>query len=239
MAGTERLEDVLAGRPERTASRLICPRRLDPNTSYLACVVPAFEAGRRAGLGLPPEAADDASLRPAWRSPGRTPPVEAAGLLLVAVRDRRGRRLRVARAGAPRTPDPARGRPPRRVTSAPPGAPLPALPPEAPGAVVALRGALVPPEQPAPPWPPATRAAGAGRAAAGPRHCRRSGSGPAARPPEGPAVAPPLYGRWLAAQPTVPNDRRSALDADAEPRSAPSRGGRPGDAGRPDTSRSA
>jgi hypothetical protein len=32
-------------------SRLLCPRRLDPNTDYLACVVPATEPGRRAGLG--------------------------------------------------------------------------------------------------------------------------------------------------------------------------------------------
>jgi hypothetical protein len=83
------------------------------------------------------------------------------------------------------------------------GAPLPALPPDAPGAVVALRGALVPPEQPAPPWPPATRA----QVQDGLRQvldtpAQRLGSGGAA--PAGPAVTPPLYGRWLAAQATVP-----------------------------------
>ncbi|HEY1291653.1 MAG TPA: hypothetical protein VGJ60_01055 [Chloroflexota bacterium] len=58
------LEATLANNPERTVSRLLCPRRLDPNTGYLACVVPAFELGRRAGLGQP---ADDALLQPAWR----------------------------------------------------------------------------------------------------------------------------------------------------------------------------
>src|SRR5205085_845910 len=61
----ERVDAVLAGVPERNTARLVCPRRLDPTTRYLACVVPAFEAGRRAGLGLPPESADEAGLRPA------------------------------------------------------------------------------------------------------------------------------------------------------------------------------
>lgn len=32
-------------------ARLICPRRLDPNVAYLACLVPAFASGRDAGLG--------------------------------------------------------------------------------------------------------------------------------------------------------------------------------------------
>jgi hypothetical protein len=58
------LQATLAANPERTLSRLLCPRRLDPNTGYIACVVPAFEVGRKAGLGLP---ADDTSLLPAWR----------------------------------------------------------------------------------------------------------------------------------------------------------------------------
>jgi hypothetical protein len=37
-----------------TVSRLLCPRNLDPTTKYRACIVPTFEAGRRAGLGLDP-----------------------------------------------------------------------------------------------------------------------------------------------------------------------------------------
>ena len=44
--------DATAG--ERTLSRLICPRALLPDHRYLACVVPAFEAGRLAGLGQDP-----------------------------------------------------------------------------------------------------------------------------------------------------------------------------------------
>ena len=52
-----------------TVSRLLCPRRLDPVTDYLACVVPAFRLGCRAGLGLPIDPADEQApfgLAPAW-----------------------------------------------------------------------------------------------------------------------------------------------------------------------------
>jgi hypothetical protein len=34
----------------RMLARLLCPRRLDPRTAYTACLVPAFERGRLAGL---------------------------------------------------------------------------------------------------------------------------------------------------------------------------------------------
>ncbi len=43
---------LLDGRPDRTLSRLVCGRVLAPDTDYLACVVPTFELGRLAGLGL-------------------------------------------------------------------------------------------------------------------------------------------------------------------------------------------
>ena len=47
---------LLAETPELATARLLCPRYLEPGTDYLACVVPSFEAGRLAGLGLPPPA---------------------------------------------------------------------------------------------------------------------------------------------------------------------------------------
>ena len=64
----------MAGDPALTVSRLLCPRRLDPATDYLACVVPAFELGRKAGLGLPIEPADEQKLEPAWASGAQSPP---------------------------------------------------------------------------------------------------------------------------------------------------------------------
>ncbi len=39
---TVTMNQALRERPDRTLSRLLCPRRLEPLTAYLACVVPAF-----------------------------------------------------------------------------------------------------------------------------------------------------------------------------------------------------
>jgi hypothetical protein len=49
--------------PERNISRLVCPRRLDPRTDYVACVVPATDGGRLRGLGQP---VPNDTLQPAW-----------------------------------------------------------------------------------------------------------------------------------------------------------------------------
>ena len=45
--------NALAGAPALSLSRLLCPRILAADTDYIACVVPTFELGRKAGLGLP------------------------------------------------------------------------------------------------------------------------------------------------------------------------------------------
>src|SRR6185503_12104500 len=50
----QKLQTLLAENPDNASSRLLCPRKLKENTAYHAFVVPAFETGRRAGLGLPP-----------------------------------------------------------------------------------------------------------------------------------------------------------------------------------------
>lgn len=61
------LRNSLGGDPALTVSRLLCPRRLDRLTDYVACVVPAFEVGRLAGLGEPlPTTDEQATLAPAW-----------------------------------------------------------------------------------------------------------------------------------------------------------------------------
>ncbi len=40
----------------QSVARLLCPRRLDPEVDYRACLVPAFASGRDAGLGKSPGA---------------------------------------------------------------------------------------------------------------------------------------------------------------------------------------
>ena len=77
VAGTQRnagsLKQSLGGDPALTVSRLLCPRRLDPLTEYLACVVPAFEVGCKAGLGLPIKPEDEKELKPAWTAAQQSP----------------------------------------------------------------------------------------------------------------------------------------------------------------------
>ncbi|MCB9796415.1 MAG: hypothetical protein H6741_27275 [Alphaproteobacteria bacterium] len=60
------LQDTLDNHPEQLLSRLLCPRRLDPSTPWIAAVVPCTERGRRAGLGLDPNEGGDPGSAPAW-----------------------------------------------------------------------------------------------------------------------------------------------------------------------------
>lgn len=64
-AVASRLQAVLDENRDLAYSRLICPRKLDENTSYHAFVVPVFETGRLAGLGYEPDAAPHATFS-AW-----------------------------------------------------------------------------------------------------------------------------------------------------------------------------
>ena len=100
---------LLAEQPGRAISRLICPRRLEPDTPYHAFLVPAFEPGRLAGLGQDPAGAAQAT--PAW-PPGGARPGDAAGVLPVRLPDCGRRGLRVAGPQARPSGDAARGRHP-------------------------------------------------------------------------------------------------------------------------------
>ena len=66
------LERVFTGTSDQAVARLLCPRNLDPNTRYLAAVVPTFEPGRRTGLGKAPFGGDGGggdggvTVGPAW-----------------------------------------------------------------------------------------------------------------------------------------------------------------------------
>ena len=62
-AAYDDLGELLSDTPELANARLLCPRYLEPDTAYIACVVPSFEAGRLRGLGLEPPA-DSVAL--AW-----------------------------------------------------------------------------------------------------------------------------------------------------------------------------
>ncbi|MFI0482548.1 hypothetical protein [Actinomadura sp. 9N215] len=55
---------VLREAPDSACSRVICPRHLSPKTPYDAFLVPAFETGRRAGLGIEPGPIP--AMTPSW-----------------------------------------------------------------------------------------------------------------------------------------------------------------------------
>lgn len=145
--------DALAGDQRLNLSRLVCPKRLQPNASYIACVVPTFTAGVAAGLGLPiDDAAEPAALQPAWGSGGAAPagislPVYfhwefstgAAGDFEALVR-----RLRALPA-----PD-GLGERPTYIGRA--GSGIPSFEPDVDGAIVAVEGALRRPDFERDPW---------------------------------------------------------------------------------------
>jgi hypothetical protein len=62
-----RLSAVLNENADLAYSRIICPRRLEQNKAYHAFVIPTFETGRVAGLGLDVSKVDDA-MRGAWEN---------------------------------------------------------------------------------------------------------------------------------------------------------------------------
>jgi hypothetical protein len=64
-----KLQGILGKDPDLAFSRLVCPRKLAPNESYHAFVIPTFETGRRAGLGL--ELGDISATMSAWDAGAR------------------------------------------------------------------------------------------------------------------------------------------------------------------------
>ena len=51
VSGDTPIASAMASAPGNVISRLLCPRRLDPEISYTAFLVPAFEIGRQKGIG--------------------------------------------------------------------------------------------------------------------------------------------------------------------------------------------
>ncbi len=56
-----RMSSALSGNPDLGYSRVLCPRRLKENCAYHAFLIPTFERGRLAGLGMDPDRAPFAS----------------------------------------------------------------------------------------------------------------------------------------------------------------------------------
>jgi hypothetical protein len=62
-------QSVLNENPDLAYSRILCPRKLEPNAAYHAFLMPVFESGRLTGLDLKPEKAPHATFS-AWANYG-------------------------------------------------------------------------------------------------------------------------------------------------------------------------
>jgi hypothetical protein len=197
--------DLITAGPERVVARLVCPRRLDPASSYIAALVPLFASGRDAGLGAKVD--DAAALAPAWDR-SKTGPVDLPvyhhwEFSTGPVGDFRSLALLLHYAD----PLPALGSRPVDITD--PGGGLTPLSAGAVTRKLGLEGAMRLPGATPTTWDAIEQAAfeqaltalidAANLAAAG--------------------LGPPLYGRWLAGETTVPTATPQWLrDLNLDPR---------------------
>jgi hypothetical protein len=187
------LRAVLDSRPELSVSRLLSPRLLAPFTDYIACVVPAFEPGRRTGMG---ETVDsNAVLAPAWPSGDRAPRTIALPVYYhweFRTGAREDFESIVARL-APRDFSDVVGRRPMDISA--PGFAVPATVTPS----VMLEGALQPIEAARAPFPDAATKPWQDAL----RSILNAANANAAAADAEPVLGPPIYGRWIAERHTV------------------------------------
>jgi hypothetical protein len=189
-SGAGALADIARSQPERLLSRLVCPRRLAPDTHYTGFLVPAFEAGRRGGLKQQLPAAD---TPPAW-SAGNTnvelPVYHSFGFRTAAEGDFESLVARLE----PRTMPEEVGTRDMRADDVGWGVPDAAD-------VLGLPGALRAPDSTDTAWPNPGR----GDFREGLADLVNQASDPRADDPNDPdpVAVPPIYGRWHAARSSV------------------------------------
>ena len=199
----QEIGSALNGAPELSLSRLVCPRILAPDTDYIACVVPTFELGRKAGLGLPIRDSDLTAAN-ALASAWSFAPAAPAQVLLPVYYHwefRTGQTGDFESLVLGLTSEVPEGLGKRPIDISQPGFPLSG------GTTVDLEGALLPIAPPPPvgtpppaPWPDPI--APQFQSALAPIINEPSRS-QAADPNADPLLAPPIYGRWHAGKASV------------------------------------
>jgi hypothetical protein len=199
------LKRILREHPERTLSRLLSPRRLDPNTAYYACLVPAFDVGRKTGLGEPVTEAEELVMRPAW-SPGDQGGASSVTLPLYFHWEFRtgleGDFEALARRIEAKPLPPTLGLRPLDISA--PGWGMPSRPRGTAGTILDLEGALRTPDTAPREWPEPARSAFQ-------NSLRTILNVPSSLNSTSPSavLGPPLYGQWHAKQETVPAANRA------------------------------
>lgn len=201
------VQQVLARHPDRAVARLMCPRRLDPNTAYIAALVPTFRVGVEAGLGRPNTTE---SLDFAWQGvadPGPLPVYYSWEFTTAEADDFEA----LVRRLTPRAVPADAGLRDMDIRS--PGFGMPVD--SAAAKNLLLEGALWAPNAQRGAWP----SGGSVNEATFRERLRQLLDAPAtlAATTTTPTIAPPLYGQWHAARKTVP----AALVGSAGPTERP------------------
>jgi hypothetical protein len=71
--GGDPIAQQLTTNPGKFSSRLLCPRKLRPNTAYTAFLVPAFDLGVQVGLGQAVPSDPATVIKPAWTAQTAAP----------------------------------------------------------------------------------------------------------------------------------------------------------------------
>ena len=188
--GDSPLADTLASAPGHVISRLLCPRRLDPELSYSAFLVPAYQIGVQAGLG-----ADVSGIHksdPAWTSATPGPLVLPFYYRFDFHTSDEGDFESLVRRLTPRVLPAEVGERPMDVSQPDPGIP-------SAGGPLGLEGAIHSVLTEPTPWGGPDK--DAFQAALQPwiNETSPPTDDPASPNPDDPVVVPPIYGRWHAA----------------------------------------
>jgi len=202
---------ALDGAPELSLSRLVCPRVLTPDTDYIACVVPTFDLGRKAGLGLPIADTDliaKNALAPAWTLTAAAPtqvqlPVYYSWQFRTGAAGDFESLARRLKRSVPQ------GLGQRTVDIRHPGFELPATFPAV--ATVKVEGALMPMTGSTSPVLWSDTVAGPFEQALA-DIVNQPGLNQVIAPSADPLLAPPLYGRWHAGRGTVTRNAANWFD---------------------------
>jgi hypothetical protein len=200
ISGDASLADSLASAPGNVISRLLCPRRLDPETSYSAFLVPAFQNGVQAGLGQDVSAVTTSG--PAWTQDTQAPLTLPFYFRFDFNTSDGGDFESLVRQLTPTVLPATVGQRMMDVQHPDPGIP-------SAGGPLGLDGALVSVTPNETPWSGADKDAfqaalqtwinQTAPATDDPTHPNKYPT----PPPGDPVVVPPIYGRWQAAVPTV------------------------------------
>jgi hypothetical protein len=194
VSGDTPLPDAMTSAPGTVISRLVCPRRLDPETSYTAFLVPAFEIGRKVGLGQ--DVSGVATADPAWTNGTAMPLTMPFYYQFVFHTSDAGDFESLVRRLTPRILPAEVGERPMDVTQ-----PAPAISSAGPplGLEGALESLLTKPTQ----WNDPDKTAFQTDAQNWINQTQAATDDPANPNPDDPVIVPPIYGRWHAALQSV------------------------------------